>query len=103
MKKKKSKVRLIRHAPKIVERKPDCPACGRVFMTPYVEVDTEANTRIDYMACYVCGAGFDELGNTWGSLTKDAAELAKRAATPKCQCPACRLTNVLDWPESPIR
>ncbi len=103
MKKNKSNVRLVRHVPKIVEHKPDCPTCGLGFMTPYVEVDTKHETRINYMACFVCGAGFDDLGNTWGSLTQDAVELAKRAKNPKCQCPACRLTNVLDWPESPIR
>ena len=103
MKKKKSKVRVIYKPLPVVERKPDCPTCGLGFMTPYVEVDTEHETRINYMACYVCGAGFDELGNTWGSLTKDAAELAARAHDPKCRCATCRFTDVLSWPKSPIR
>ena len=70
MKKRKSKIRVVYHARKIEYPEPDCPTCGKGFMRPREEVDPIAETRIKYMACDVCGAGFDELGNNWPSIVR---------------------------------
>jgi transcription elongation factor Elf1 len=65
VKKQKSRVRVVYHTPKIEHPKPNCPTCGKGFMRERVEVDPIAETRIRYMVCDVCGAGFDELGESW--------------------------------------
>lgn len=66
MNKHKSRIRVVYHARKIEQPKPDCPTCGRGFMRPHEEVDPIKETRVKYMACDKCNAGFDELGESWG-------------------------------------
>jgi hypothetical protein len=60
---------------KIAKPQPNCPTCGKGFMRSREEYDSEQETRVKYEACDVCGAGFDELGNTWGSLSPDTLRL----------------------------
>lgn len=58
MKRKKSKVRVIRHKQKYTAPKPDCPHCGKGFVRDgeYTEVATEETDeyRTRFLYCTRC-------------------------------------------------
>jgi ribosomal protein S27AE len=64
MKKRKSQIKVIRHAPKVQKPKPDCPQCGKGFMSEWEEFELEYETYTRYRGCGRCGYWFDEYGNS---------------------------------------
>lgn len=60
MKKHKSQIRVIRHAQKVLKPKPDCPQCGKGFMSEWEEFDVEYETYTRYRGCGCCGYWFDD-------------------------------------------